>query len=91
VKDWPNGTAFLSLERDCVSAGSEFTELKEPDRVALVLSFIVSKFVFRLRGSNRYTAQSADRIVFAIRVQSVRKIRPELMNHVAPLPERDLR
>jgi hypothetical protein len=61
--------------------------LIEPDRIAFVLSFMVRKFFFSLRGSKFHTAQSADRIVIAIRIQSVGKVRPELLNHYVPLPE----
>jgi hypothetical protein len=48
---------------------------------------VLRKFGFNLCCGDRQIAQSADRIVRAIRVKSVRKVWLVLMDHDASLPE----
>ena len=57
----------------------------EPHRVAFVAPLVLKKFGFILRRGDGLKTQSADRIVVPISVQSVRKVRLELIDHGAPL------
>jgi hypothetical protein len=58
--------------------------LIKPNRVAFVALLMSIEVIFIFRCGDRHMTQSADRIVGAIRVKSVRKVRTDLMNHDAP-------
>jgi len=75
------------LTPDSARPARKIAGLIEPHRIAFVAPFVLKKFGFILRRGNGLKTQSADRIVGPIGVQSVRKVRLELIDHDAPLPE----
>jgi hypothetical protein len=53
---------------DYVGPGPELTKLIEPNRIAFMTLFVMSKFGFRLCDCNCHTTQSAYRMICTIRV-----------------------